>query len=147
MAVKMLTTKKHTKMTEIINTIKEANKPIKVVKLAKKPKIILKRPMLKVGQTITMQDYINAHLIVKQYEKENPITIITNVIYINLFNMLDTRTINGVMFYFKNKGLILLPNKIEKSKLNQIDLYEIGLQPNFGKTCMLKLTELLDKIK
>jgi CO dehydrogenase/acetyl-CoA synthase epsilon subunit len=147
MAVKMLTTKKHTKTTNVINTIKETNKPIQVVKLIKKPKIILKRPMLKVGQTITMQDYINAHLIVKQYEKENPIVRTSNQIYINLFDMLDTRTINGVMFYFKNKGLILLPNKIEKSKLNQIDLYEIGLQPNFGKKCMLKLTELLDKIK
>jgi hypothetical protein len=148
MAVKMLTTKKHTKTAKSITKIKEANKPIEVAKPIKVvAKRKLKRPMLRVGQSVTMQEYLDAKLIVKQYEKENPKENTSPIIFINLIDKLDRRTINGVVSYFKNKGVNISPNKIEKSKLKQIDLYEISFQRNFGKSCIVKLTEFLDNLK
>lgn len=78
MAVKMLTTKKHTKMAKVISKIKEANKPIEVVKapkkIAKKPiaKKVVKKPIAKIPK-IGKREYNRALKIVNQYQKENEI--------------------------------------------------------------------------
>ncbi len=142
MAVKMLTTKKHTKTAKVINQIKEINKPIEVVKAKKEPKRKTKRPMLKLGQTITLQEYIDAQLIVKQYEKENP-----KPIFINLYDKLPTRVANGVHHYFKtNKKKVDIANMDERM-MKDINLSKIKVQRNFGKLCMIKLTQYLDKLK
>jgi hypothetical protein len=68
MAVKMLTTKKHSKTAKLIQKSKEDNKPIEVVKpIAKK---VVKKPIAKIPK-IGKREYNRALKIVNQYLKQN----------------------------------------------------------------------------
>jgi hypothetical protein len=138
MAVKMLTTKKHVKTAKVISKIKEDNKPIEVIKPMREPKKPKKRPMLRVGQTITLQDYIDANEVVKQYEKEN---------YINLYDKLSNRLANNLNDYFKNKGIAIEPTRVSIKQLKMINLVELQKQPKFGKYSMAYLKILLEHYK
>ena len=138
MAVKMLTTKKHVKTAKVISKIKEDNKPIEVIKPMREPKKPKKRPMLRVGQTITLQDYIDANEVVKQYEKEN---------YINLYDKLSNRLANNLNDYFKNKSIAIEPTKVSIKQLKNINLVELQKQPKFGKHSMAYLKKLLEHYK
>lgn len=138
MAVKMLTTKKHTKTAKVISKIKEDNKPIEVIKPMREPKKPKKRPMLRVGQTITLQEYIDANEVIKQYEKEN---------YINLYDKLSNRLANNLNDYFKNKGIAIEPTRVSIKQLKKINLVELQKQPKFGKYSMAYLKILLEHYK
>jgi hypothetical protein len=138
MAVKMLTTKKHVKTAKVISKIKEDNKPIEVIKPMREPKKPKKRPMLRVGQTITLQEYIDANEVVKQYEKEN---------YINLYDKLSNRLANNLNDYFKNKGIAIEPTRVSIKQLKMINLVELQKQPKFGKYSMAYLKILLEHYK
>ena len=135
MAVKMLTTKKHVKTAKVISIIKENNKPIGVIKPMREPKKPKKRPMLRVGQTVTLQEYIDANEVVKQYEKEN---------YINLYDKLNNRLINNLNDYFKNKGIAIEPKRVSIKQLKTINLVELQKEPKFGKSSMAYLKILLE---
>ena len=136
MAVKMLTTKKHTKTAKVISTLKEYNKPAEVIKPMREPKTPKKRPMLRVGQTITLQEYIDANEVVKQYEKEN---------YINLYDKLSNRLANNLNDYFKNKGIAIEPTRVSIKQLKKINLVELQKEPKFGKYSMANLKILLER--
>ena len=135
MAVKMLTTKKHVKTAKVISIIKENNKPIGVIKPMREPKKPKKRPMLRLGQTVTLQEYIDANEVVKQYEKEN---------YINLYDKLNNRLINNLNDYFKNKGIAIEPTRVSIKQLKIINLVELQKEPKFGKSSMAYLKILLE---
>lgn len=67
MAVKMLTTKKHSKTAKLIQKSKEENKPIEVVKT---PKKVVKKPIAKKVVLIGKREYNSALKIVKKYEEQ-----------------------------------------------------------------------------
>jgi hypothetical protein len=64
MAVKMLTTKKHTKTAKVISKIKEA------IEVAKPTKKVAKKPIAKKVVLIGKREYNNALKIVKKYEEQ-----------------------------------------------------------------------------
>jgi hypothetical protein len=102
----------------------------------REPKTPKKRPMLRVGQTITLQEYIDANEVVKQYEKEN---------YINLYDKLSNRLANNLNDYFKNKGIAIEPTRVSIKQLKKINLVELQKEPKFGKYSMANLKILLER--
>jgi hypothetical protein len=199
MAVKFLTTKKHSKIANKISKIKEENKPIKelaklikevakpideiakpikevakpIKEVAKKPiatikfakpnlknmldkpikKVVkkpIKRPIFSITKNVTIQEYIQAQLIVKQYEKENPIrrkkTITkANKKQINLYKEISVRVANRICVYFREKGVELDMANFDEVYLKQINLNEIKLMRNFGKRSLFLLEQYLEK--
>ena len=169
MAVKMLTTKKHTKMAKVISKIKEANKPIEVVKpiakkvvkipkakkvvepkkvktnrLIQKEQIILDKPDPKnmLEKLITKRQYDNALRVIKQYEREKGLQ---DKNCINLYKEINARVANSLSYYFKTRGVEVDVANFKVEHLKYIDLSKIQQTKNFGKGSLDKLKEFLDK--
>jgi hypothetical protein len=164
MAVKMLTTKKHSKMAKAINTIKEANKPIEVVKEPKKVvepkakkkvktnKLIQKKPIVfekadpknMLEKLITKRQYDNALRVIKQYEREKGLKVKNGI---NLYKEISVRVANRLCVYFREKGIELDMVNFDVAYLKHINLSEINQMRNFGKGSLHLLKEYLEKQK
>jgi hypothetical protein len=162
MAVKMLTTKKHSKTAKLIQKSKE---PINEGKT----------PMKKIVKTISNKDYINALMVVKQYENENPKDVPRLVLrpnrkainkdkliskaiakvkanngiltHINLYKEISVRVANRLCVYFREKGIELDMANFDVAYLKHINLSEINQMRNFGKGSLYLLKEYLEKQK
>jgi hypothetical protein len=164
MAVKMLTTKKHSKTAKAIDKIKEENKPIEVVKTPKKVvepkakkkvktnKLIQKEPIVfekadpknMLEKLITKRQYDNALRVIKQYEKEKGLQGKNGI---NLYKEISVRVANRLCVYFREKGIELDMANFDVAYLKHINLSEINQMRNFGKGSLYLLKEYLEKQK